>query len=118
MQKLKEEEISKCKTKIAHLFQELKDSQTNEKLLSQQIQFLKEEIRNLQRGKKRETVNLEYLKNIIFKFITTKEDEKLLPVLCELLQFSPEESKEAERVMKEMKQNHFFAFWHAPAKKQ
>ena len=42
------------------------------------------------------TSNLEYLKNVILKFIgSVEEQEQLIPVLGMLLQFSPEELKNA-----------------------
>lgn len=45
----------------------------------------------LERTKNRDGANLEYLKNIVLKYMETQEHEKLLPVLTTLLQFSPEE---------------------------
>lgn len=48
-------------------------------------------LRQLERTKKRDGANLEYLKNIVLKYMETQEHDKLLPVLTTLLQFSPEE---------------------------
>lgn len=52
---------------------------------------LKREIRELERTKRRDGANLEYLKNIVLKYMETQEHDKLMPVLTTLLQFSPEE---------------------------
>uniref|UniRef100_A0A6B2LDV0 GRIP domain-containing protein n=1 Tax=Arcella intermedia TaxID=1963864 RepID=A0A6B2LDV0_9EUKA len=57
-----------------------------------QNKHLKEEIRNIERNETREKnfKNLEYLKNITLKYIQTHH-EQLIPVIANLLQFSPEE---------------------------
>jgi len=71
----------------------LNESDSTSGLLLIQTKTLKEEIRNYERLIKREdncTKNTEYLKNIILKFIQTN-NEQLIPVLGNLLQFSPEE---------------------------
>ena len=59
------------------------------------LQILKEEIRRHERNQQRsEASNLEYLKNVILKFLqSVEEQEQLIPVLAMLLQFSPEETE-------------------------
>ncbi|XP_065625682.1 protein GRIP-like [Quercus suber] len=53
--------------------------------------MLKTELCNMERLKKREGVDMTYLKNVILKLLETGEVEALLPVIGMLLQFSPEE---------------------------
>ncbi len=48
-----------------------------EKLHCEQEKVLKNEIRELERNKRREGANLEYLKNIVLKYILTDEHEVL-----------------------------------------
>src|SRR5690242_7060030 len=76
-----------------------------EKLQMEQEKILKTTIRELERANNREaSANLEYLKNVVIKYILTGEHEvqitcpfsilsfqALLPVLSQVLQFSPEE---------------------------
>jgi hypothetical protein len=60
---------------------------------------LKEEIRRHERNQQRsEAANLEYLKNVILKFLqSVEEQEQLIPVLGMLLQFSPEEMEKVKQ---------------------
>jgi hypothetical protein len=51
----------------------------------QQEQVLKTTIRDMERAQKREGSNLEYLKNIVYKYITTNEHQVKLPVLLLLM---------------------------------
>ncbi|WVZ11338.1 hypothetical protein V8G54_015868 [Vigna mungo] len=57
----------------------------------QHNKFIVTELRNMERSKKREGVDMTYLKNVILKLLETGEVEVLLPVIGMLLQFSPEE---------------------------
>jgi len=45
------------------------------KLREEQEKVLKEQIRELERSKKREGVNTDYLKNIVYKFIISDEQD-------------------------------------------
>ena len=40
--------------------------------------------------------NFDYLKNVVLGYIESGNDEKMLPVVAELLQFSPEELRRCE----------------------
>ena len=63
-----------------------------ENLHREQERVLKGEIRELERAKKREGVNVDYVKAVVLNFLTsTEQQQSLLPVLANLLQFSPEE---------------------------
>jgi hypothetical protein len=52
---------------------------------------LKEEIRNLDRAERRQNLSVDYLKNIVLKYLETTDKEPLLPVLTTVLQLSPAE---------------------------
>lgn len=41
--------------------------------------------------------NFDYLKNVVLGYIESGNDEKMLPVVAELLQFSPAELKRCDR---------------------
>lgn len=63
------------------------------------------EIAELRRTSRRETVNMDYLKNIMLQYMTfpihSQERISLVPVISTLLQFNPKESHEVERAGKD-----------------
>jgi hypothetical protein len=75
----------------------LQESESSNSLLMEQNRVLKEEIRRLQRSIDRVEVaqNLEYLKNILVKFVTleggSSERTQLVPVIKTILKLNPEE---------------------------
>lgn len=83
--------------KNEHMTALLRESEANASRLSEQAIVLKEEIRRLERNEKREQdlLNMEYLKNVIIKFLKVGSDEKeqLIPVICTMLKLSDEEKK-------------------------
>jgi len=96
------DEISKLKSviveshkKVDHLTELLRDSEANASRLDEQALVLKEEIRRLERNEDRERAlsNMEYLKNVIIKFlkVRTAEKEHLIPVITSMLKLSNEE---------------------------
>ncbi|KAK9227888.1 hypothetical protein WN944_020832 [Citrus x changshan-huyou] len=89
----REEELAQSQRHILALQEELEELECENRLHSQQEAMLKEELRNMERSKKREGVDMTYLKNVILKLLETGEVEALLPVIAMLLQFSPEEVK-------------------------
>lgn len=73
-------------------------------LNEEQLEVLRDTVRELEASLARElefnessrTLNKEYLVNILRKFLMTKEPSehaKLVPVLCSILHFLPEETK-------------------------
>ncbi|XP_075735659.1 uncharacterized protein LOC119185247 isoform X6 [Rhipicephalus microplus] len=96
---------------VSHLAELLNESECNNLRMTEQIRVLKEEIRRHERNYERQkhAVNLEYLKNIIMKFVTLRggsEKERLVPVLTTMLKLSPDEKKDLEAVVtKEMQQD-------------
>ncbi|KAF9953526.1 hypothetical protein BGZ65_004620, partial [Modicella reniformis] len=77
--------------KLQHLTELLNESEANHQRLLEQEKVLKEEIRNLDRAERRQNLNVDYLKNIVLKYLETSDREPLLPVLTTVLQLSPAE---------------------------
>ena len=78
-----------------------------------QIDLLKEEIRKNERNKSRENANLEYLKNVVYKYMVTTDAvgrEQMLNAISTILQFSPREKKAVHE--------HIHAGWWAPGSTQ
>jgi hypothetical protein len=89
-------DLNKSKRQLEHLSELLNESELNNSRLSDQINLLKEEIRRLERNQQREKSisNMEYLKNVVYKFLTftsIQERAQLLPVLSTMLKLSQEE---------------------------
>ncbi|KAF5275677.1 hypothetical protein FQA39_LY06789 [Lamprigera yunnana] len=89
-------QMSDNETKVSHLTSLLADTEQDLAKHVQMNKLLKEEIRRQQRSVEREkhAENLEYLKNVVFKFATLSggdERSRLVPVLNTILKFSPEE---------------------------
>ena len=65
-----------------------------------QIDFLKEEVRKHERNQSRESANLEYLKNVVYHYMTCGETtgrQKMLNAIGTILQFSPKEKVAAQQ---------------------
>lgn len=97
--------LSSCQSQVLHLTTLLNESENNAARNEQQTNFLKEEIRRLQRTVDRQphVQNTEYLKNVIIKFLTLQggdERQRLVPVLNTMLKLSPEEVKQLSGVAK------------------
>ncbi|KAL5099653.1 hypothetical protein RYX36_003980 [Vicia faba] len=93
----REEELAQSQRHILALQEEIEELEHENRLHSQQEAVLKSELRNMERAKKREGVDMTYLKNIILKLLETGEVEVLLPVIGMLLQFSPEEIQKCQQ---------------------
>ena len=80
-----------------HMTALIRESEANTCRLADQAKVLKEEIRRLERNEEREQAlsNMEYLKNVIIKFLKVGpvEKEQLIPVLSTMLKLSDEEKK-------------------------
>ncbi|XP_055470181.1 GRIP and coiled-coil domain-containing protein 2 isoform X1 [Psammomys obesus] len=90
------EKLSSTAKSADHLNGLLRETEATNAILMEQIKLLKSEIRRLERNQEREksVANLEYLKNVLLRFIFLKpgsERERLLPVIDTMLQLSPEE---------------------------
>ncbi|XP_025202038.1 GRIP and coiled-coil domain-containing protein 2 [Melanaphis sacchari] len=98
-------ELNTSQKQLKQLTMMLNDAEKNCSRYEQQNKFLKEDIRRLQRSIDRhnEIQNMEYLKNIIIKFITLSsgvEKYHLVPVINKLLKLSPDEQKQIETIAK------------------
>ena len=88
--------LEEAMKRIDHFTELLNESEVNNLRLSEQVRVLKEEVRRLERNKEREEQfgNLEYLKNVVLKYLTMKsERERLVPVLVTMLKLSPDEKR-------------------------
>lgn len=91
--------LEDAQNQIDHLTKAYLDAESTNMLLTEQVKALKEEIRRVQRGNERMDLaeNLEYLKNIVFKFLSieigqVEQRQRLVPVLSTLLKLSPDET--------------------------
>lgn len=87
------------KSNFERLRELLEESESSNLLLTEQNRILKEEIRRLERAISRTEVaqNLEYLKNILIKFISletgSSEKQQLIPVIKTILKLDSNEEK-------------------------
>lgn len=77
----------------SHLSKLLTESEHNAAALQEQCTVLKQEVRRSDQMLAREHTNIEYLKNIVLKFLCAEEAARdhLVPVLCTVLKLSREE---------------------------
>lgn len=92
------DEIKKLLAKVEHANSLLAESEATNSRLEDQSSILKTEIRRLEKNQERESNihNLEYLKNIILKFMTIapgSERTGLIPVLDTMLRLEPSEKE-------------------------
>lgn len=92
------DQIKKLILKVEHANSLLAESEATNSRLEDQSSILKTEIRRLEKNQERESNihNLEYLKNIILKFMTVapgSERTGLIPVLDTMLQLEPSEKE-------------------------
>ncbi|XP_062561880.1 GRIP and coiled-coil domain-containing protein 2 [Armigeres subalbatus] len=97
------ESLTKQESRVRHLTALLAEAEQDLAKLTQLNELLKEELRRNERSIEREkhVHNSEYLKNVIFKFLTLNSgDEKshLVPVLNTILRLSPEETQKLNNV--------------------
>merc|ERR1719211_666800 len=87
---------SASERRVAHISSLLSEAESENVRLNQLTAVLKEEIRSYRRSEERSKhiENLEYVKNIILKFVTmpgSDEKTRLIPVLSTILKLSPAE---------------------------
>jgi len=96
-------EVQSLRQQIQHLSDLLADSEQGVDRLQEQSKLLKSEIRRHENNTERAKVSadLEYLKNVILKFIGADEErEQLIPAIGMLLHFSKDELKIATKKYK------------------
>ncbi|XP_039431092.1 GRIP and coiled-coil domain-containing protein 2 [Culex pipiens pallens] len=99
------EQLGKQESRVRHLTALLAEAEQDLAKLNQLNELLKEEVRRQERSIEREkhAHNSEYLKNVIFKFLTLNsgdEKSRLVPVLNTILRLSPDETQKLNNVAK------------------
>nr|XP_014270210.1 GRIP and coiled-coil domain-containing protein 2 [Halyomorpha halys] len=100
-----QKDLGRSEVRSRHLASLLSEAEKDSARNLHQNKVLKEELRRLERALERQphVANTEYLKNVIFKFVTLPngdERSRLVPVLDTLLKFSPEETHKLGLVAK------------------
>jgi len=93
-------EITELRNKNSELESLLRDEEHREEQFVEQLNTLKQEIRRLERNRSRENANLEYIKNIVLKYILSDSysvRQQLTTTLATVLQFSPSEVNEIRK---------------------
>ena len=95
---------------LGHMAALLAESESHNTRLEKLTEVLKEEIRTYQRSEERHKhiENLEYVKNVIMKFLTlsgTQEKARLLPILQTILKLKKEEIQQIEKYIKGEREN-------------
>lgn len=103
----KEVEVNTLRKQKHELESALRELQLNslskEESLTEQMEMLREEVLRIDRCKAREGANLEYLKNVTYKFLTSfdpKAKQQMLNAITTILQFSPQEKSVVHTQMK------------------
>ncbi|XP_073245762.1 GRIP and coiled-coil domain-containing protein 1-like [Porites lutea] len=79
----------------------LRDSELRGDKLMDQANVLKEEIRKLERDRSRESANMEYIKNIVLRFMMSTSysvKQQMITAIATILQFSPRELNQVRKV--------------------
>lgn len=89
----------------------LESAEQTHHLFDLQTRVLKDEIKKLEQEKSRqeEKIDMMYLKNIIFQMLMADEQDKLLPVIAALLNFSQDEMQQIQK--KFAQRNRSMYFW-------
>jgi hypothetical protein len=114
MQAMRDEELNQLRLRINDCTKLMKETEETNRLLQMQQVVLKDEIREMERAQKREGANLLYLKNIVVKYMITKDNEALLPVLSTILQFSPDDLQ----AIRDANSGSLWGFFASPTKRK
>ncbi|KAK9879645.1 hypothetical protein WA026_006710 [Henosepilachna vigintioctopunctata] len=118
-------QLNEHESKLSHLTELLADTEQDLVKHVQMNKVLKEEIRRHQRAVEREkhAENMEYLKNVVFKFVTLNsgdEKSRLVPVLNTILKLSPDELRKLDMVAKGEASlrgwSSYLPVWNSPSK--
>ena len=104
VQAQRDEEIRHVQGRVRRLQELLRDAEAQQATERQKVTKLEEELLHFRRSQKRmeelnEGTGIEYLKNVIYKYIETGGDETLVPVISTILQFSPKERGELKKAI-------------------
>ena len=96
--------LRKQKHTLESTLRELQLSNSSkEENYTDQIDLLKEEVRKHERNKNRESANLEYLKNVVYQYMTCTDSlgkHQMLNAISTILQFSPKEKETVRNYLK------------------
>lgn len=95
-----EAELELLRKQRSELEDTIRDVHHREEQSAEQIQLLKEEIRKLERNRSRESANLEYVKNVILRYLLTDSDsvrQQMVAAISTILEFSPQELSRVKR---------------------
>eukprot|EP01028_Stygiella_incarcerata_P010901 TRINITY_DN5911_c0_g2_i1.p1 TRINITY_DN5911_c0_g2~~TRINITY_DN5911_c0_g2_i1.p1 ORF type:complete len:778 (-),score=323.36 TRINITY_DN5911_c0_g2_i1:106-2439(-) len=108
LQAERDEEMKRLKSVLVSYQRDVRENEETIELLRTEQKLLKNEIRELERCRKREWANGEYLKNVFVKFLCghmespdASVEQHLLDVLGRLLQFSEQDWKAIEQARKQ-----------------
>ncbi|KAI9311189.1 hypothetical protein BX666DRAFT_1998790 [Dichotomocladium elegans] len=87
--------------KAKHLSIMLEESEERVAALRAQEKVLKDEIRKLDSFDRRQNLNIEYLKNVLLKFLQSENKEFMVPVLAKLLLLDPSETEELRKSVRD-----------------
>ncbi|KAI8137772.1 hypothetical protein BJV82DRAFT_674402 [Fennellomyces sp. T-0311] len=82
---------------VQQLREMLDESEDRVEALRAQEKVLKDEIRKLDSFDRRQNLSIEYLKNVLLKFLQAENKEFMVPVLAKLLSLSPDETEELRK---------------------
>eukprot|EP00053_Salpingoeca_punica_P018099 m.176097 g.176097 ORF g.176097 m.176097 type:complete len:830 (+) comp17360_c0_seq1:57-2546(+) len=107
------DERRELRKSIRELQTSLQEAQMRSTLQDEQISVLKEEVRRGERNAKRGEANLEYLKNVIVKYMSESiTRDKLIPAIATILQFSPDELRAVQQTEEKWRWG-----WSSPTKR-
>jgi len=97
-QKQAQSGAASARQKLREMESTIADGKEREDLLADKIRGLTEEVRRLQRNARREGANLEYLKNILVRYMSYQagKDQTLIAIAT-ILQFSPRELSDVRK---------------------
>ncbi|XP_028392535.1 GRIP and coiled-coil domain-containing protein 1-like [Dendronephthya gigantea] len=98
-----EAEFVMLKKQRRELEESLQEVLIREEQASEQVDVLKKEIRKLERNCSRENANLEYLKNVILRYLLTESDsvrQQMVAAISTILEFSPQEISHVKQATK------------------
>lgn len=96
----RDQDLAFLSSQVESLKEVVAEYEKHEEQTKSQVQLLKEQIKRLETNIRRETHNLEYLKNLVVKFLECdiKKARQMLPAIFTVLEFSAEEKKKIEAV--------------------
>jgi GRIP domain len=108
MQAQHEREMAECRQRFGELGEEVRDNERMLELHTQQAATLKDRIRELEAGQTRKGTNIEYLKNVVVKYMEKPdEQDRLVGVIATVLHLSKDEVARIEEARARAKRRWF-----------